>query len=27
LKKYQPLAASHLNFEMRNYNNNQNFIS
>ena len=27
LKKYQPLAASHLNFEKRNYNNNQIFIS
>ena len=27
LKKYQPLATAHLNFEIRNYNNNQNFIS
>jgi len=27
LKKYQPLAASHLNFENGNYNNNQIFIS
>ena len=27
LKKYQPLAASHSNFEKGNYNNNQIFIS